>query len=151
MTSQPLQNVVMQRRSSRRAVGGTVQMRRSAHYLRPDRTHARSASSGAARKGDNNSVATESDQLPDLHNQTRGGEQLGEEYPVDIVAQLPPREGPILEIGVGTGVVPSALRRPGRAERGGERREAGARRGATPVGIRRRSLVVLTLRLLSRR
>lgn len=59
-------------------------------------------------------VMTEFDQIADQYDETRGGEQRGDEYAADIDAQLPPGEGPILEIGVGTGVVALGLRRRGR-------------------------------------
>lgn len=58
---------------------------------------------------------TEFDQLAEHYDETRGGEQRGDEYAEDVDAQLPPGEGPILEIGVGTGVVALGLRRRGRA------------------------------------
>jgi ubiquinone/menaquinone biosynthesis C-methylase UbiE len=57
---------------------------------------------------------TEFDCLADYYDQTRGGERRGDEYAADIDARLPPGEGPILEIGVGTGVVALGLRRRGR-------------------------------------
>ena len=58
---------------------------------------------------------TEFDQLADHYDETRGGEQRGDEYAADVDAHLPPGQGPILEIGVGTGVVALGLRRRGRA------------------------------------
>ena len=57
---------------------------------------------------------TEFDQIADHYDETRGGEQRGDEYATDIDARLPPGDGPILEIGVGTGVVALGLRRRGR-------------------------------------
>jgi SAM-dependent methyltransferase len=57
---------------------------------------------------------TEYDQLADGYDETRGGEQRGHEYALDVHAHLPTGEGPILEIGVGTGVVALGLRRLGR-------------------------------------
>jgi ubiquinone/menaquinone biosynthesis C-methylase UbiE len=57
---------------------------------------------------------SEFDQLADHYDETRGGEQRGEEYAADIDAYLPAGEGPVLEIGVGTGVVALGLRRRGR-------------------------------------
>lgn len=59
-------------------------------------------------------MATEFDALAEGYDETRGGERRGDEYAADIDAQLPPGEGPILEIGVGTGVVALGLRRRGR-------------------------------------
>ncbi|MFP3907416.1 MAG: class I SAM-dependent methyltransferase [Acidimicrobiales bacterium] len=57
---------------------------------------------------------TEFDDLAEHYDETRGGERRGDEYAADIDAQLPAGEGPILEIGVGTGVVALGLRRRGR-------------------------------------
>ena len=56
----------------------------------------------------------EFDQLAEHYDETRGGEGRGDEYAADIDGQLPPGEGPILEIGVGTGVVALGLRKRGR-------------------------------------
>jgi ubiquinone/menaquinone biosynthesis C-methylase UbiE len=56
----------------------------------------------------------EFDQLAEHYDETRGGEGRGDEYAADIDGQLPAGEGPILEIGVGTGVVALGLRRRGR-------------------------------------
>ena len=60
-------------------------------------------------------VVTEFDQLAEHYDETRGGEQRGDEYAADIDAHLPDGSGPILEIGVGTGVVALGLQRRGRA------------------------------------
>jgi ubiquinone/menaquinone biosynthesis C-methylase UbiE len=49
------------------------------------------------------------------YDATRGGEPRGDEYAADLDARLPRGDGPILEIGVGTGVVALGLRRRGRA------------------------------------
>lgn len=57
---------------------------------------------------------TEFDDLAADYDATRGGEKRGEEYAVDIDAYLPQGEGPVLEIGVGTGVVALGLQRRGR-------------------------------------
>jgi ubiquinone/menaquinone biosynthesis C-methylase UbiE len=59
-------------------------------------------------------VVTGYDHIADHYDETRGGEPRGDEYAADIDAQFPPGEGPILEIGVGTGVVALGLRRRGR-------------------------------------
>jgi ubiquinone/menaquinone biosynthesis C-methylase UbiE len=58
---------------------------------------------------------TEFDAIAEHYDETRGGEQRGEEYAKDIDAHLPAGDGPILEIGVGTGVVALGLRRLGRS------------------------------------
>jgi ubiquinone/menaquinone biosynthesis C-methylase UbiE len=60
-------------------------------------------------------VVNEFDALAEHYDVTRGGEQRGDEYAADIDAHLPAGEGPVLEIGVGTGVVALGLRRRGRA------------------------------------
>ena len=60
------------------------------------------------------SDVTEFDELAVHYDETRGGEQRGDEYAADIDAQLPAGDGAILEIGVGTGVVALGLRRRGR-------------------------------------
>jgi ubiquinone/menaquinone biosynthesis C-methylase UbiE len=57
---------------------------------------------------------TEFDQIAECYDETRGGEPRGDEYAADIDALLPHGVGPILEIGVGTGVVALGLRRRGR-------------------------------------
>ncbi|MEY2450459.1 MAG: hypothetical protein QOD92_33 [Acidimicrobiaceae bacterium] len=59
-------------------------------------------------------VVAEFDQLADHFDASRGGEERGDEYAADIDAHLPAGDGPILEIGVGTGVVALGLRRRGR-------------------------------------
>ena len=58
---------------------------------------------------------TEFDEIAEHYDETRGGERRGQEYADDIDAHLPAGDGPILEIGVGTGVVALGLRRRGRA------------------------------------
>jgi ubiquinone/menaquinone biosynthesis C-methylase UbiE len=57
---------------------------------------------------------TEFDQIAEHYDETRGGEQRGDEYAKDVDAHLPFGDGPIIEIGVGTGVVALGLRRRGR-------------------------------------
>ncbi|HET9733165.1 MAG TPA: class I SAM-dependent methyltransferase [Acidimicrobiales bacterium] len=54
------------------------------------------------------------DDIADLYDETRGGERRGDEYAADVDRHLPPGDGPILEIGVGTGVVALGLARRGR-------------------------------------
>ncbi len=56
----------------------------------------------------------EFDQLAELYDETRGGEERGEQYAADLAARLPREDGPILEVGVGTGVVALGLVRRGR-------------------------------------
>ena len=55
----------------------------------------------------------EFDELAELYDQTRGGEERGEQYAADVAARLPVGEGPVLEVGVGTGVVALGLARRG--------------------------------------
>ena len=55
----------------------------------------------------------EFDELAELYDQTRGGEERGDEYAADVAARLPAGEGPVLEVGVGTGVVALGLLRRG--------------------------------------
>lgn len=57
---------------------------------------------------------SEFDQLAENYDRTRGGESRGDEYAREILEFLPPGEAPILEIGVGTGVVALGLARRGR-------------------------------------
>lgn len=56
----------------------------------------------------------EFDDIAADYDATRGGEARGDDYAADIDARLPVGEGPVLEIGVGTGVVALGLRRRGR-------------------------------------
>ena len=60
-------------------------------------------------------VGSEFDGLAEHYDETRGGEQRGDEYAADIDRVLPAGDGPILEIGVGPGVVALGLMRRGRA------------------------------------
>jgi ubiquinone/menaquinone biosynthesis C-methylase UbiE len=53
----------------------------------------------------------EFDELADIYDQTRGGEERGDQYAADVAARLPAGEGPVLEVGVGTGVVALGLMR----------------------------------------
>jgi ubiquinone/menaquinone biosynthesis C-methylase UbiE len=57
---------------------------------------------------------TEFDQLADRYDETRGGDERGDEYAADVDARLPAGDEPILEIGTGTGVVALGLVRRGR-------------------------------------
>jgi SAM-dependent methyltransferase len=56
----------------------------------------------------------EYDAVAELYDETRGGEGRGDEYAADLDARLPAGEGPVLEVGVGTGVVALGLTRRGR-------------------------------------
>ena len=62
----------------------------------------------------NDRPVNEFDDLAENYDRTRGGESRGEEYAADLDALLPPDEGPILEVGVGTGVVALGLAKRGR-------------------------------------
>lgn len=55
------------------------------------------------------------DEIAPVYDETRGGEQRGDEYAADIDRLLPHGSGLLLEIGVGTGVVSLGLRKRGRA------------------------------------
>jgi SAM-dependent methyltransferase len=57
---------------------------------------------------------SEFDDLAENYDATRGGEGRGDEYAADIDGLIPPGEAPILEVGVGTGVVALGLVRRGR-------------------------------------
>src|SRR5579872_1649870 len=57
---------------------------------------------------------SEFDDIAADYDATRGGEPRGDQYAADLDARLPRGDGPILEIGVGTGVVALGLRRRGR-------------------------------------
>jgi ubiquinone/menaquinone biosynthesis C-methylase UbiE len=54
------------------------------------------------------------DQIAELYDETRGGEQRGDEYAAYVAAHLPAGRGPVLEVGVGTGVVALGLVKLGR-------------------------------------
>ncbi len=56
----------------------------------------------------------EFDQIAELYDETRGGEERGVEYAGDVAVHLPAGEGPVLEVGVGTGVVALGLVKLGR-------------------------------------
>ena len=56
----------------------------------------------------------EFDDIAEHYDQTRGGESRGDEYAATLDGLLPAGEGPLLEIGVGTGVVALGLARRGR-------------------------------------
>jgi hypothetical protein len=59
----------------------------------------------------------ELDELAEIYDETRGGEARGEEYAADVTARLPAGEDPVLEVGVGTGVVALGLVRRGHRSR----------------------------------
>jgi SAM-dependent methyltransferase len=54
------------------------------------------------------------DEIAPVYDETRGGEQRGDEYAADIDRLIPPGPGTVLELGVGTGVVALGLRKRGR-------------------------------------
>jgi len=54
------------------------------------------------------------DDVAACYDATRGGEQRGDEYAAELDHRLPTGASPILEVGVGTGVVALGLRRRGR-------------------------------------
>jgi len=55
------------------------------------------------------------DQLADRYDQTRGGEARGNHYAEQLDSRLLPTRAPVLEIGVGTGVIALGLKKRGRA------------------------------------
>ena len=54
------------------------------------------------------------DGIAERYDDTRGGERRGDEFATELDRRLPAGSGPVLEIGVGTGVVSLGLRRRGR-------------------------------------
>jgi ubiquinone/menaquinone biosynthesis C-methylase UbiE len=54
------------------------------------------------------------DEVAACYDATRGGEERGDEYAAELDRRLPTGASPILEVGVGTGVVALGLRRRGR-------------------------------------
>jgi ubiquinone/menaquinone biosynthesis C-methylase UbiE len=83
---------------------------------------------------DRRSEVTAFDDIAEHYDETRGGEQRGDEYARDVDAQLPAGDGPILEIGVGTGVVALGLRRRGRRVIGLDVSEPMLRRARSRLG-----------------
>lgn len=55
----------------------------------------------------------EFDRIAEDYDQTRGGERRGDEYAASLSDLLPTGQGPVLEVGVGTGVVALGLARRG--------------------------------------
>src|ERR1700728_4972217 len=54
------------------------------------------------------------DDVAACYDAARGGEERGDEYAAELDRRLPAGASPILEVGVGTGVVALGLRRRGR-------------------------------------
>jgi ubiquinone/menaquinone biosynthesis C-methylase UbiE len=75
----------------------------------------------------------EFDDLAECYDATRGGEPRGDQYAADIALLLPPGE-PVLEIGVGTGVVALGLKRRGRSVVGIDLSSPMLRRAHSRVG-----------------
>jgi hypothetical protein len=65
----------------------------------------RPASGGAVLQNAGSCLVTEFDRPAEHHDETRRREQRGDGYSADVDAQLRPERGPIVEIGVDTGVV----------------------------------------------
>lgn len=74
------------------------------------------------------------DEIASVYDETRGGQERGDEYAADIDRQLPPGPGTVLEIGVGTGVVSLGLRRRGRTVVGVDLSGPMLARAATRLG-----------------
>ena len=55
------------------------------------------------------------DDVAACYDATRGGERRGDEFAAELDRRLPADGGPVLEVGVGTGVVALGLRRRGRS------------------------------------
>ncbi len=55
------------------------------------------------------------DDVAECYDASRGGEQRGADFAEQLDARLPAGEGPILEVGVGTGVISLGLARHGRS------------------------------------
>ena len=58
--------------------------------------------------------ASRFDEIAPVYDETRGGEERGDEYAADVDRLLPEGSGTVLEVGVGTGVVALGLRKRGR-------------------------------------
>jgi ubiquinone/menaquinone biosynthesis C-methylase UbiE len=79
-------------------------------------------------------VVSEFDQLAELYDETRGGEERGDDYAATVAEHLPAGDAPILEIGVGTGVVALGLQRRGRKVIGLDLSAPMLSRGRTRLG-----------------
>jgi ubiquinone/menaquinone biosynthesis C-methylase UbiE len=55
------------------------------------------------------------DDVAECYDASRGGEQRGSDFAEHLDTRLPPDEGPILEVGVGTGVIALGMARRGRS------------------------------------
>jgi ubiquinone/menaquinone biosynthesis C-methylase UbiE len=55
------------------------------------------------------------DDVAECYDASRGGEQRGDDFAAELDARLPRGQGPVLEVGVGTGVISLGLVRRGRA------------------------------------
>lgn len=80
------------------------------------------------------SHASRFDEIAPIYDATRGGEARGDEYAADIDRLLPREPGPLLEIGVGTGVVSLGLRTRGRTVVGVDLSEPMLARAAVRLG-----------------
>lgn len=54
------------------------------------------------------------DDVAEYYDASRGGERRGDDFARELDARLPPGQGPVLEVGVGTGVISLGLVRRGR-------------------------------------
>jgi ubiquinone/menaquinone biosynthesis C-methylase UbiE len=74
------------------------------------------------------------DDVAGLYDATRGGEKRGDAFAAELDARLPSGDGPILEVGVGTGVVALGLRNRGRVVLGVDVAAAMLGRARTRLG-----------------
>jgi ubiquinone/menaquinone biosynthesis C-methylase UbiE len=74
------------------------------------------------------------DSLAEHYDNTRGGEERGDEFAAELDRRLPSGQDPVLEVGVGTGVVALGLRRRGRVVIGVDLAAAMLERAAARLG-----------------
>jgi ubiquinone/menaquinone biosynthesis C-methylase UbiE len=80
------------------------------------------------------SVVPVYDDVAECYDATRGGEQRGDDFAAELDRRLGPADDPVLEVGVGTGVVALGLRRRGRTVFGVDIASAMLARAARRLG-----------------